>query len=210
MLQNYIFWTYKECRIWMLIPGKSHSQDLKHKSRDSFKSPFGPLLSGLLSNGNECVQGPSPAGGFADPATSGGGGSESLKSPWGMRPNRRRGVVAVGGLSQWRCINCCRASEHRPAPASMTCRWPPLRGWSQWCGVVRGVLAMLMLLCYYQQWCFVSARAAEADHLYTTRPDVLCRLITRCTLRRELWYLEAAQIFTHKRSITNVSQQVDL
>jgi len=47
------------------------------------------------------------------------------------RPSRRRGVVAVGGLAQWRCVDCCRASQCCPAPASiMTRQQPPLNGWS--------------------------------------------------------------------------------
>jgi len=44
---------YFPCRLGMLIPGKSHSQDSKHKSQDSFESWFGLLLQGFLTSSNE-------------------------------------------------------------------------------------------------------------------------------------------------------------
>jgi len=48
------------------------------------------------------------------------------------RPSHRRCVVAVGGLVWWRCVDCYRASECHPAPASITTRRRlPLRGWSR-------------------------------------------------------------------------------
>jgi len=40
-------------------------------------------------------------------------------------------IVLVGSLSWSRCVECCHASECRPAPASITTRWwLLLRGWS--------------------------------------------------------------------------------
>jgi len=75
-------------------------------------------------------------GGFTDPATGGGGRKTTAREhpgrhggliAAGTRPRRQRGVVAVGGLVQRIRVDCCHALEHRPAPASMTCRWPTLR-----------------------------------------------------------------------------------
>jgi len=49
----------------------------------------------------------------------------------GTSPSHRRCVVVVGGLVWWRCVDCCRASECHPAPASITtCRRLSLCGWS--------------------------------------------------------------------------------
>jgi len=92
--------------------------------------------------------GPSPAGGFTDPATGCVGRKKALPpaalapsraaaSPQGMQLRRRVAVV-----SRWRCINCCCVSiECCPAPASMTRQRPPLRGWSE-----DGVPSVVMLL----------------------------------------------------------------
>jgi len=55
-------------------------------------------------------------------------------------------------------------------------------------------------------------RPAEADHLYTARLDVLCRLIAGCTLHRALWYVDcSAANYTQaiERLITSTSQEVD-
>jgi len=155
----------------------------------------------LLSIGNQYIQGLSPTGGFADLAT----GSNSAGAATRRRattlaaaspaPSRAAGLAQlhgrVAGEALWwwvvsRGEGALTVVVHRGAAGSSFNDSPAAA--AVW--VVAGRCTGSAKSIVNGDASSLLYRPAEDHHLYTTRPDVLCRLIAGFMLCHALWYAD--------------------